>query len=131
MNPRQIIVHLGVFCDYAGHGVGLLRRFSRIDAKQRTAPFRGSQHTAKQLDGSGFSGTVGSQEAKNLSLIQGSTGMRQRLSLARALIHEPEILFLDEPTSGLDPESAQNVHAMIRSLAREKGITVFLCTHQL
>lgn len=60
-----------------------------------------------------------------------STGMRQRLSLARALLHRPKILFLDEPTSGLDPESAQNVHRMIRSLARENQITVFLCTHQL
>lgn len=60
-----------------------------------------------------------------------STGMRQRLSLVRALIHQPKILFLDEPTSGLDPESAQNVHEMIRRLAFENGITVFLCTHQL
>lgn len=70
-------------------------------------------------------------DAKDQKLAAYSTGMRQRLSLARALIHEPRILFLDEPTSGLDPESAQNVHAMIRRLASEKGITVFLCTHQL
>ncbi len=70
-------------------------------------------------------------EAGDKKLAAYSTGMRQRLSLARALIHEPRILFLDEPTSGLDPESAQKVHAMIRSLAEEKGITVFLCTHQL
>lgn len=70
-------------------------------------------------------------DAGNQKLAAYSTGMRQRLSLARALIHEPRILFLDEPTSGLDPESAQKVHAMIRSLAQEKGITVFLCTHQL
>lgn len=70
-------------------------------------------------------------EAKDQKLSTYSTGMRQRLSLARALIHEPKLLFLDEPTSGLDPESAQKVHTMICKLAREKGITVFLCTHQL
>ncbi|MCM1215171.1 MAG: ABC transporter ATP-binding protein [Lachnospiraceae bacterium] len=70
-------------------------------------------------------------DAKDQKLAAYSTGMRQRLSLARALIHRPQILFLDEPTSGLDPESAQNVHSMIRLLAAENGITVFLCTHQL
>ena len=59
-----------------------------------------------------------------------STGMRQRLSLARALLHRPQVLFLDEPTSGLDPESAQNVNSLIREQAAE-GTTVFLCTHQL
>lgn len=68
--------------------------------------------------------------ARNRKLSTYSTGMRQRLSLARALMHDPEILFLDEPTSGLDPESAQNVNALIGELAAE-GRTVFLCTHQL
>jgi ABC-2 type transport system ATP-binding protein len=47
------------------------------------------------------------------------------------MIHRPNILFLDEPTSGLDPESAQSVNNLIKSLARAKGTTVFLCTHQL
>ncbi len=70
-------------------------------------------------------------EAQDKKLATYSTGMRQRLSLARALIHEPKILFLDEPTSGLDPKSAQNVHTMISNLAKDKGITIFLCTHQL
>ncbi len=70
-------------------------------------------------------------QAKDKKLGTYSTGMRQRLSLARALIHRPKVLFLDEPTSGLDPESAQNVHRMIRDMAQEQGITVFLCTHQL
>lgn len=60
-----------------------------------------------------------------------STGMLQRLSLARALMHEPQVLFLDETTSGLDPESAQAVNEMISALARKSGVTVFLCTHQL
>ena len=70
-------------------------------------------------------------EAAGQKLASYSTGMRQRLSLARAMIHTPRILFLDEPTSGLDPESAQQVHALIRNLAEEKGVTIFLCTHQL
>lgn len=70
-------------------------------------------------------------EAKDRKLATYSTGMRQRLSLVRALLHRPKVLFLDEPTSGLDPESAQNVNQMIRNLARKEGITVFLCTHQL
>jgi ABC-2 type transport system ATP-binding protein len=70
-------------------------------------------------------------DAKDQKLAEYSTGMRQRLSLARAMIHRPRILFLDEPASGLDPESAQSVNNLIKSLAREKGTTVFLCTHQL
>ena len=69
--------------------------------------------------------------AKDQKLGEYSTGMRQRLSLARALLHHPKILFLDEPTSGLDPESAQSVNSLIKNLARGKGTTVFLCTHQL
>jgi ABC-2 type transport system ATP-binding protein len=57
--------------------------------------------------------------------------MRQRLALARTLLHEPEMLFLDEPTSGLDPVAAHHVNTLIENLSREKGRTVFLCTHNL
>jgi len=74
---------------------------------------------------------LGLNDAKDKKLAAYSTGMRQRLSLARAMIHRPEVLFLDEPTSGLDPESAQSVNQMIKQLAKEDGTTVFLCTHQL
>ena len=76
-------------------------------------------------------GRLDLMEARDRKLAAYSTGMRQRLSLARALIHRPQVLFLDEPTSGLDPESAQRVNRMIRELAQNEGITVFLCTHQL
>lgn len=69
-------------------------------------------------------------DAADRKLSAYSTGMRQRLSLARAMMHGPQMLFLDEPTSGLDPESAQNVNSFIRELAG-KGTTIFLCTHQL
>src|SRR5512133_864755 len=59
-----------------------------------------------------------------------SKGMRQKLAIARAIIHEPEILFLDEPTSGLDPEAAKLVRDFIEELKAE-GRTIFLCTHNL
>ncbi len=60
-----------------------------------------------------------------------SKGMKQRLALARALIHKPPLLFLDEPTSGLDPEAAQQVNDLIAGLSRSNGQTVVLATHNL
>jgi len=59
-----------------------------------------------------------------------SKGMRQKLAIARALLHEPKVLFLDEPTSGLDPEAARLVRDFIQELKTE-GRTIFLCTHNL
>jgi ABC-2 type transport system ATP-binding protein len=60
-----------------------------------------------------------------------SKGMRQRLALARALLHKPELIFLDEATSGLDPVSAHHVNELIERMARREGCTVFMCTHNL
>jgi len=59
-----------------------------------------------------------------------SKGMKQKLAIARALIHEPRVLFLDEPTAGLDPEAAKLVRDFIAEL-RQEGRTIFLCTHNL
>jgi len=59
-----------------------------------------------------------------------STGMRQRLLLARALLGDPRVLFLDEPTRGLDPRSAAELHGIVRELARA-GATVVLTTHDM
>ena len=59
-----------------------------------------------------------------------SKGMRQKLAIARALLHEPRVLFLDEPTSGLDPEASHLVRDFISELKSE-GRTIFLCTHNL
>ncbi len=59
-----------------------------------------------------------------------SKGMKQKLAIARALLHEPRILFLDEPTSGLDPEASKLVRDFIAEL-RKEGRTIFMCTHNL
>jgi len=60
-----------------------------------------------------------------------STGLKQRLGLAKALINDPELLFLDEPTSGLDQEMAQHMRQEILRLNRETGVTMLLTTHNL
>jgi ABC-2 type transport system ATP-binding protein len=60
-----------------------------------------------------------------------STGLKQRLTLAKALINDPELLFLDEPTSGLDQDMAQHIRAEILRLNRETGVTMLLTTHNL
>jgi ABC-2 type transport system ATP-binding protein len=59
-----------------------------------------------------------------------SKGMKQKLAIARALLHEPRILFLDEPTAGLDPEASHLVREFIADLKKD-GRTIFLCTHNL
>ena len=59
-----------------------------------------------------------------------SNGMKQRILIARALLHKPEVLFLDEPTRGLDPNVARDIRSIVTNLA-DKGMTVFLTTHYM
>jgi ABC-2 type transport system ATP-binding protein len=60
-----------------------------------------------------------------------SRGMKQRLALARTLLHDPPLVFLDEPTAGLDPVAARSVQDLITRLSERGGHTIFLCTHNL
>ena len=73
---------------------------------------------------------VGLGECANKAANQLSKGMRQRLVMARAVLHKPKILFLDEPTSALDPVTARGIHRLIRDLC-EQGTTIFLTTHNM
>jgi ABC-2 type transport system ATP-binding protein len=73
---------------------------------------------------------VGLLERKDQKVQAYSKGMKQRLILAMALIHEPELLFLDEPTSGLDVQSTQMILSLLRDLNRQ-GTTIFLTTHNM
>jgi len=60
-----------------------------------------------------------------------STGMKQRIKLAQALVHDPEVVFLDEPTNGLDPSGREHILNLIESLWRDLGISVVMCSHLL
>ncbi|MDL2307928.1 ABC transporter ATP-binding protein, partial [Desulfovibrio sp. OttesenSCG-928-C06] len=60
-----------------------------------------------------------------------SGGMKRRLVIARALLHDPQILFLDEPSTGLDPSTRRKIHDLIRRLNRNAGVSVFLTTHYI
>jgi len=71
------------------------------------------------------------KEHENIPFDQLSTGLKQRLSLAKSMLNDPEILFLDEPTVGLDPNVSIRIREMIHSIQKEKGMTVLLTTHNM
>jgi len=73
---------------------------------------------------------VGLADAGKKPVAKLSKGMRQRLALARAIIHSPKVLFLDEPTANLDPNTARGIHKLVFGL-RDAGTTVFLTTHNM
>jgi ABC-2 type transport system ATP-binding protein len=74
---------------------------------------------------------VGLGEARYRNLETYSTGMKQRIKLAQALVHDPDLLFLDEPTNGMDPNGRDEMLALIRDLAHNKGVNLILCSHLL
>jgi len=106
--------------------------YSRLSAKRNLeyfASFYSSiESPSKQVEK--YLRLIGLWERCNDKVGTFSKGMKQRLALVRALVHEPKVLFLDEPTAGLDPEVAAEVREMIHRLG-EEGHTIFLSTHNL
>src|SRR3989441_2016737 len=95
--------------------------------------FTGSCTDLQKLKGESiqrFPKMLGLWEKKDVAAGAFSKGMKQKLAIARALIHEPEVLFLDEPTVNLDPESSKTVRDFLLELKKEKK-TIFLNTHNL
>jgi len=74
---------------------------------------------------------VGLGEARYRNVETYSTGMKQRIKLAQALVHDPELLFLDEPTNGMDPKGRDEMLALVRNIATMKAITLILSSHLL
>jgi ABC-2 type transport system ATP-binding protein len=74
---------------------------------------------------------VGLGEARYRNVETYSTGMKQRIKLAQALVHDPDLLFLDEPTNGMDPKGRDEMLDLVRDLARNKGVNVIVSSHLL
>lgn len=118
---RSIYGDIGMVMDNSG----LYERLSCYDNMILFAKF----HDIKKDNVISILNRVG---LKDVKAIAGrlSKGMKQRLILARALLHRPKILFLDEPTSGLDPSTANEIHTLLLEVKKE-GTTIFLTTHNM
>lgn len=123
---REVRAHLGVVFQEAALDDRLTARENlAIHAALYGIPRRETrQKIDKALDWSAL-GTVGKRPVRSFS-----GGMKRRLELVRALLHEPSVLFLDEPTVGLDPQGRRDLWERIEDL-RKKGLTVLMTTHHL
>lgn len=125
-DARQVRRRVGLLTEFPGlYGrmqpleyldfFGAMQKLDELTRSQR------AEHLLRQF---------GLWQSRRRRLAQFSKGMRQKMALVRALLHDPDVLFLDEPTSALDPEGAVQVRDAIRDLGRA-GHTILLCTHNL
>ena len=121
---REIRQHVGVLTETPG----LYKRLSSIDNLLFFAKLYGVSEPQKQAER--YLRLFELWDRRDALAGTLSKGMRQKLAIARAMLHEPQILFLDEPTAGLDPEAAKVVRNLIEAL-RTRERTIFLCTHNL
>ncbi|MEZ5139410.1 MAG: ABC transporter ATP-binding protein [Acidimicrobiales bacterium] len=110
---------------------GLDERFSAIENLEFVGRLRGMGADEARRRAGELLERFGMSDRADVRVQGFSTGQRKRVALARALLHDPELLFLDEPTSGLDPAATRDVVELIGSLAADHGRTVVLCTHFL
>ena len=103
--------------------------YSRLTAAQNLELFAGIYGVPKNKVRAALE-NVGLGKELKTPVSKLSKGMRQRLVLARAILHNPKVLFLDEPTSALDPATARGIHKLILGL-RDQGTTIFLTTHNM
>ena len=109
---------------------GLYERQSAWDNLVFFATLYGLDRTTAAKQAEHFLRLMGLWDRRLEAVATFSRGMKQKMAIARAALHEPRIMFLDEPTTGLDPDAAKTVREFIIAL-RGEGRTVFLCTHNL
>lgn len=123
-DDREIRRHVGILTE----APGLYERLSAERNLQIYARLYEVEDVAGQVEK--YLRMLGLWERRTDAAGTFSKGMKQKLSIARALLHEPAVMFLDEPTSGLDPEAAKLVRDFVSDL-RDQGRTIFMCTHNL
>jgi ABC-2 type transport system ATP-binding protein len=130
-NPTREPIKVKRQVGYLQENMGFYRELNArqslafIAALNDIPPAAARQRIEIALETVGLSGDAGKKVAAF------SRGMRQRLGLAEVLLREPRVAFLDEPTLGLDPDATRRILEIIGQLARERGMTVVLCSHQL
>ncbi len=124
---HEIRSHCGVLLEHTG----LYERLSAEDNLEFTGRIWRMSRQKRNERSRELLEAVGLWVRKDDTVGEWSRGMKQKLAVARALYHHPEIAFLDEPTAGLDPLAASELQDGIQELVQEKGLTVFLNTHNL
>ena len=109
---------------------GLYERQSAWDNLVFFATLYGLDRTTAARQAEHFLRLMGLWDRRLEAVVTFSRGMKQKMAIARAALHEPRVIFLDEPTTGLDPDAAKTVREFIVAV-RGEGRTVFLCTHNL
>jgi len=109
---------------------GLYERQSAWDNLVFYATLYGLPPSVAKAQAERYLRLMGLWDRRTEAVVTFSRGMKQKMAIARAALHEPRVLFLDEPTTGLDPDAAKTVREFIVRL-RGEGRTVFLCTHNL
>ena len=126
-DPREVRRRVGYMPEQDSYVTGL----TGVDTVAFAGVLSGLPRSAAMQRAHTVLNYVGLDEVRYRKVEQYSTGMRQRVRLALALVHDPELLFLDEPTNGLDPDGREEVLGVVRELARTYGKNIVLCSHLL
>ena len=114
-----------------GHLVESPSAYPELSVQENLEIFRRLHHISDPSVTSRVMDQIALTAYKDRSAGTLSTGNRQRLGLARALLHQPELLILDEPANGLDPAGIVEIRELLEALAKEKGVTIFMSSHIL
>lgn len=127
INPsREIFKKIGSIIEYPGFYPNLTGE-ENLEIHRRMMEIENKEYIKDALETAGLN----LNEIKNKKIKNYSLGMKQRLGLARALLHKPELLILDEPTNGLDPIGIKNMRETLIDLCNKKGITILISSHLL